>query len=271
MLPLRQLGKGAMIFCKRNSSTILSVLALAGVGAVGYFGYKAGENVAYDLAEEYERNGDFDKKTKAKIVVKNMAPVVAAGAVTWACIISSHVIDIRKMKAMAASYALLAESAEVYRHKVIERFGEHKHDEVLGDIAQERFEGLSDEQKSLAIDTGHGVYLCLDDVTKQTFLSSAEWILAQKSRADRYVVEGEDFISIGEWCSMLGIKEPISPLCNMGWPASVGIPLVVPIPSCTQNNGEPGYDLQYEMEPMTREDADIWNANHYISSAEGYY
>lgn len=271
MVPLKVIFKTGVTFCRKNASTILSGLALAGVVYGEYLAYKAGENVAYDLAEEYETNGDFDKKTKAKIVVKRVAPVAAVGGLTMAAIISSHIIDIRKMKAMAASYALLAESAEVYRHKVIERIGEHKHDEVLGDIAKDRFEGLSDEQKSLAIDTGHGVYLCLDDVTKQTFLSSAEWILAQKSRADRYVVEGEDFISIGEWCSMLGIKEPISPLCNMGWPASVGIPLVVPIPSCTQNNGEPGYDLQYEMEPMTREDADIWNANHYISSAEGYY
>lgn len=272
MLPLKDICKVVGTFTKKNAPTILSIAAGLGVIGTGYLAFKAGEDAAYDIAESYEQTGeDPDKKAKAKIIVKRCAPAVGAGVVTIAMIASSNIISIRRAKAMAASYAILAESADIYRRKVIERVGPHKEDEVRSSIAQERFDGLSDEQKSLAVDTGHGTYLCLDDATKQTFLASAEWILAQKSRADRYVVEGEDFITIGEWCSLLGIKEPMVPLCDLGWPASVGIPLVVPIPTCQQNNGEPGYHLQYEMEPMTREEADIWNANHYISSAEGYY
>lgn len=273
MLPLKDICKIVGTFTKKNAPTILSIAAGLGVFGTGYLAFKAGEDTAYDIADVYEQTGeDPDKKTKAKIVVKRCVPAVGMGVVTIAMIASSNIISIRRAKAMAASYAILAESADIYRRKVIERVGEHKEDEIRGAIAKERFDNFdSDEFKSQAVDTGHGVYWCIDEATKQPFLSSSEWILSQKSRADRYVVEGEDFISLGEWCSMLGIREPMSPLCDLGWPASVGIPLVVPIPTCTQNNGEPGYDLQYTMEPMSREDAEIYNANHYISSAEGYY
>lgn len=276
MLPIKDMIKIGVKFCEKNAPTILTVAACVGVGATGYLSFKAGEQAAYDIADELialdDDEATIDTKTKAKIIVKNAAPAVAVGGVTMAAIISSNVINIRRMKALATSYAILAESADIYRRKVVERIGEHKEDEVRGAIAKERFDKFDGEDfKAQAVDTGHGIYWCIDEATKQPFLSSSEWILSQKSRADRYVVEGEDFISLGEWCSMLGIKEPMSPLCDLGWPASVGVPLVVPIPTCTQNNGEPGYDLQYTMEPMSREDADIYNANHYISSAEGYY
>ena len=272
MLPLKQMVHCAYAFGKKNAPTIISGLACLGVGIVGYFSYKAGENVAYDLAEMCENGKEIDSKTEAKVIIKDSLPAVVAGGLTIAMIISSNIISIRRAKAMAASYAILAESADIYRRKVIEKVGEHKEDEIRGAIAKERFDNFdSDEFMSQAVDTGHGIYWCIDEATKQPFLSSSEWILSQKSRADRYVVEGEDFISLGEWCSMLGIREPMEPLCDLGWPASVGIPLVVPIPTCQQNNGEPGYDLQYTMNPMSREDAEIYNANHYISSAEGYY
>lgn len=262
MLPLRQLGKGAFIFVKRNSSTILSVLALAGVGAVGYFGYKAGENVAYDLAEEYERNGDFDKKTKAKIIVKNMAPVAAAGAVTWACIISSHVINIRKMKAMAASYAMLAESASVYRRKVIERIGEHKNDEIEGDIGQEEFDKDKDKE-IVAVQTFGGGYLCKDGITGQYFRSDANSILKILDNLNAgYICSGER-VSVNEYCAAFGLEPPCDCAGDLEWPSAMRVRPELRSVMCP--NGEPGYYLWYssDAQPMTPEMCDIYDTNHY--------
>lgn len=268
MVPLKVIFNTGVTFCRKNASTILSGFALIGVVYGEYLAYKAGENVAYDLADEYERNGDFDKKTKAKIVVKRVAPVAAVGGLTMAAIISSHIIDIRKMRAMAASYALLAESAEVYRHKVIERIGEHKHDEVLGDIANDEIVPDVERNDIQIVSTQGGSFLFKDSITKQYFRADADYVRKQQNRVNDFYKQGENFVTVSEWYGYLGLESPGEPVAGLGWPASCGIKFE--LSSCVCPNGEPGYYILYDVMPMTEEEAEIYDRNHYISTGYDY-
>lgn len=268
MLPVKSFIKTSAKFCQRNASTILTVASCFGVVATGCLAFKAGERSAYDLADEYEQNGDISKKAKAKIVVKNAAPVVVVGGLTMASIVSSHVIDIRKMRAMAASYAMLAESADIYRRKVIERIGEHKEDEVRSQIAADEFSKDADRIDIQIVNTQGGSYLFKDQITKQYFRSDADFVRKMQNRVNEFYKQGENFVTVSEWYSYLGLESPGDPVGMLGWPASCGIKFE--LSSCICPGGEPGYYIMYDVMPMTEDEAENYDRNHYVSDTYDY-
>jgi hypothetical protein len=267
---IKNLVKTVTTFCSKNASTILTVGACAGVVATGYFAFKSGVKTVMDLQDiEFEKAGeDITPKEKAMIIVKDCAVLAAVGGLTMAMIISSRIIDIRRAKAMAASYAILAESADTFRRKVSEHIGDKEMEKVNCEIAKEEIDNV-DVKKIQAINRGHGNYFCLDQITKQPFMASSDYILGRKRDLDMRAGQGEDYISVSEWCSYLDIEQPIDTVGDLVWPACMGIPLELyedHLPSITMKNGEPGYYLKYTVSPMTVEEADIYNANHSIDS-----
>jgi hypothetical protein len=262
--------KTAGKFAKDNSGIILAVVAGVGVAATEYFSIRAGMDLRDDLEElAYSKEGeDITPKEKAMVIVKDCALPTATVVLTWACIASSKIIDIRKAKAMAASYALLAESSDHFRRRVAEHIGDKEMEKVNCEIAKEEIDNV-DVKKVQAINRGHGNYFCLDQITKQPFMASSDYILGRKRDLDMRAGQGEDYISVSEWCSYLDIEQPIDSVGELVWPASMGVPLELyedHLPSITMENGEPGYYLKYTVSPMTVEEADIYNANHYIDS-----
>lgn len=263
---LKTVGK----FARDNSGIILAVVAGVGVAATEYFSIRAGMDLRDDLEElAYSKKGeDVTPKEKAMVIVKDCALPTAMVVLTWACIASSKVIDIRKAKAMAASYALLAESSDRFRRKVAEHIGDKEMEKVNCEIAKEEMDKI-DFNKVQAVNTGHGNFWCEDEITRQPFLACSDWILGRKRDLDLRCGQGEDYISVSEWYSYLGLKPPIEKVGDLVWPASMGVPLELyedHLPSITMENGEPGYYLKYTVSPMTVEEADIYNANHYIDS-----
>ena len=263
MIPIKQLLTTGAKFCQKNASTILSIAAAGGVIATGYLGVKAGMDIAYDISDAGGPE-DVAPKEKAKIILKDAAPSIAVGGLTIAAIISSRVIDIRRARAMAASYALLAESSEVYRRKVIEKLGEKKDNEVLGEIAEEEFKDVTDGKDIQAIQTLGGQYLFKDEVTKQYFRADVDFVRKMQNKVNKFYGQGENFVTISDWLGYLGLEEPIYPLGTLGWPASCGIEFDLPAVICP--NGEPGYLVKYKYEPMTEEEGETYDMNHYISS-----
>ena len=272
MLPIKDMIKIGVKFCEKNAPTILTVAACVGVGATGYLSFKAGEQAAYDIADELialdDDEATIDTKTKAKIIVKNVAPAAAVGSVTIAAIISSNVINIRRMKALAASYAILAESADIYRRKVVERIGEHKEDEVRGAIAQDEFAKDADRNDIQIVNTQGGSYLFKDQITKQYFRADADFVRKMQNRVNEFYKQGENFVTVSEWYSYLGLECPGDPVGMLGWPASCGIKFE--LNSCICPGGEPGYYIMYDVMPMTEDEAENYDRNHYVSDTYDY-
>ena len=270
MVPLKQIGYGILRFSKQHAGTLLAITAGIGVAATEYFSVRAGVQLAQDLTDlEIENLGnDIPAKKKAKIIVKDCAMPTAIAAGTILSIIGIRIVDVRAAKTMAMSYALLAESSDHFRRRVAEHIGDREMEKVNCEIAREEIDNV-DVKKVQAINRGHGNYFCLDQITKQPFMACSEYILGRKRDLDMRAGQGEDYISVSEWCSYLDIEQPIDSVGDLVWPASIGVPLELyedHLPSITMENGEPGYYLKYTVSPMTVEEADIYNANHYIDS-----
>lgn len=262
MIPIKGIVGAVGKFCSKNSSTLLSIGACIGVVATGYFGVKAGMQLQDDLLElKVSRMGEETPKEKATVIVKDCATTVAVGGLTMAMIASSRIIDIRRAKAMAASYAVLAEAHETMRRKAIETIGEHKMDEVRGKIAEEEFKDCDGEVQAQS--TQGGNFLFKDELTKVYFRADADYIRKQQNKVNAFYTQGENFVTVGEWYSYIGLESPGEPIAELGWPASCGIKF--DLASCICPNGEPGYYIIYEVPPMTQEEGEIYDNNHYIS------
>lgn len=267
---IRNLVKTVATFCSKNASTILTVGACAGVAATGYFAFRSGVKTISDLQDmEIERaGGDITPKDKAMIIVKDCAVPAAVGGLTMAMIISSRIIDIRRAKAMAASYAILSESAEAFRRKCIEEMGHNRTDKVYGELAQEELDKHDFEHidRDTVPRAGTGQFWVVDSLTKQEMLADCSHVWKIKSQLDRRVIEGDDYITVNEWLYYLGFAEAGEPIDKLVWPASMGIPVVDEcdknLPTGHTRNGEPAYVIEYYYPPMTEEEADIYNANH---------
>jgi hypothetical protein len=261
MIPIKQLIKQGGKWASKHSTEILTVVSSVGVVATGYFGVRAGMKLANDIQPEVE---DRTKKEIAVTVLKDTWPVLTSGGLTMAAIISSGVISKRKYRALATSYAILAEASETYKHKVIEQLGEKKHDEIMGEASKKEFEDYKEGDEVQAVGTDGGVYLCKDGITKQYFRSSADYIRKTQDKVNKFYLQGENFVTVGTWYSYLGLECPSSVVSELGFPATSGIDFELVSTICP--NGEPGYYIQYNVDPMTEDEAELYDMNHSVES-----
>lgn len=264
MIPIKQLCKAGLKKADKYAPELLMGLGVLGTAVTGYLGVKAGMNIAVTYADKMAKGEDISPQGKTKIILKETAPVIAAGGVTIAAIISSGVISKRRMKALATSYALLAESSETFKRKVVEKIGDKKVDEIKGEIAKEEFEKDKDIDIQ-AVETAGGSYLFKDGITKQYFRSSADYVRKMQNKVNSFYTQGENFVTVSEWYGYLGIEPPCEPLAGLGFPAASGIRFE--LASCITPSGEPGYLIVYDIDPMTEEEAELYDMNHAVENS----
>lgn len=257
MIPIKHLIKQGGKWASKHSTEILTVVSSVGVVATGYFGVRAGMKLANDIQPLAE---DRTKKEIAVTVLKDTWPVITSGGLTIAAIISSGIISKRKYKALATSYAILSEASETYRRKVVEQLGEKKHDEIMGDAAKKEFEDFNDDIQ--VADTPGGGYLFKDGLTKQYIRSSVDYIRKMQNKVNGFYTQGEDFVEVSTWLAYLGVEAPCEAFGKLGFPAASGIDF--DLDSTIAPNGEPAYYIRYNIEPMTEEDASLYDMNHQI-------
>lgn len=257
MIPIKQLIKQGGKWASKHSTEILTVVSSVGVCATGYFGVRAGMKLANDIQPEVE---DHTKKEIAVTVLKDTWPVLTSGGLTIAAIISSGIISKRKYKALATSYAILSEASETYRRKVVEQIGEKKHDEIMGEAAKKEFEDFNDDIQ--VTETPGGSYLFKDELTKQYFRSSVNYIRKMQNKVNSFYTQGEDFVESSTWISYLGLESPCESYGKLGFPAASGIDF--DLDSTIAPNGEPAYFIRYNAYPMDEKEAALYDMNHQI-------
>lgn len=260
MVPIKQILSGVAKWSSKNSNTLLTVFTSVGVVVTGVTAYKAGYDTGYDISLREGEGEDLTKKDKAKMIAKSAVVPVLTGGLTMAGAIDNNISHVKKERQMARSYALLAESAESFRRNVRENLGEHKFDKVLGEQAKKEFAEVTEEDFQ-AINTDGGGYLFKDGVTKQYFRSSADYVRKMQNKVNSFYAQGENFVTVGEWCSFLGIEPPCDSVSSLGWP-SCGVQFDLASTICP--NGEPGYYICYDIEPMTEDEGEVYDNNHFL-------
>ena len=107
------LGPG--MFLKKNSATILTITAVAGVIATSILSTKAAIKASRVLMHKEEEKGG--KLTLKETIVETWAiyiPTVAIGASTIACVLGANILNKRQQASLVSAYALINSSYKEY-------------------------------------------------------------------------------------------------------------------------------------------------------------
>ena len=108
----------ARLFIKRNSATILSFVAVAGVVATAITSANATPKAvrALDTAKLNKGEEELTKIEKVKIVLPVYLPTIITGAATVVCILGSNVLNQRTQASLSSAYAIVDQSYRDYRN-----------------------------------------------------------------------------------------------------------------------------------------------------------
>ena len=127
------------LFLKKNSATILTVAAAAGVITTSILSAKAAIKASRVLAHKEEEKGEkltFEETISAVWTI--YIPPVVAGMSTIACVFGANILNQRQQASLASAYALVDSSYKEYKAKLKELYGEEAHNNIVDAIASEK-------------------------------------------------------------------------------------------------------------------------------------
>lgn len=192
------------LFIKRNAPTILTWAGAAGVVATTILAVKATPK-ALDLIDDakHEKGEKLTKVEKVVAAAPAYIPTAIVGVSTITCIFSANILNKRTQAAITSAYALLNSSYKEYKDKVMELYGEEKHDEVIKEIAQDKYEPSETEDD--------GKLLFYEEYSGQYFRSTIEEVQRAEYRINRDLTM-RDYAYLNEFYELLGL-----PQTDEGW------------------------------------------------------
>jgi len=138
---MEKLAHQAILFLKRNSSTVLTCVGAAGVIATSVLAVKATPKARMLIDEAEDVKGEpLTKLETVKVAGPAYIPTVITGTATIACIFGANILNKRSQAALTSAYALLDNSYKEYKKKVEELYGEEASAKVREEIAKDAFE-----------------------------------------------------------------------------------------------------------------------------------
>lgn len=138
------------------TSNLLTCLGAAGVIGTAVLTAKATPKALRLLEEAKEEKGeDLTKLETVKLAGPAYIPAIAVGASTIACIFGANMLNRHMQASLMSAYALLENSYNRYRTKVLEMYGDEADESVKEAIAREVCEEIDEplsEDKQLFLD-----------------------------------------------------------------------------------------------------------------------
>lgn len=216
-------------FTIKNSTTILTVTAVAGVGATAVATGKAvieardtikahemDEELKCERIEKTSKGGVSDhlvyyrERTnweKVKLTWKSFVSPVFLGATTIACIIGSNTISTRRNLALAAAYSMSEEAAKEFKDKVAETIGEKKVDKIEHAIAQDHLDNNPVPDEEYTIHTGYGEQLMYDWWTGRYFRGGQNEVDKKVNMLNKRMSRKKCASTVNDFYELLGIPE----------------------------------------------------------------
>lgn len=249
-MKIKEVTKTAGRFVSKNSSAILTILAVSGLVTTVIFSIDATPKAMALLEENviYDDEGNIQKPTAmevVKITWKVFIPTACMGAATVACIIGAHSINQRRNAALATVYGLTDAAFREYKEKVAETIGKNKELKIRDDISADHVRD-NPVSKSEVVITGKGEVLCRDSLSGRYFKSEIEQIrraindLNRDFLTDMWVSVNDLYYALGISNTKLGEE--------MGWDLDNGLVEVTFSTQLTESN-EPCVVLNYEIQP----------------------
>lgn len=210
-------------FLKRNSSTILTVLAGAGVVVTTISSSKATIK-ALDILEQakQEKGEELTTSEKVKAVGKVYIPSIIFGTTTITCIFSANILNKKQQATLVSAYALIDNSYREYKRKLIELHGEETHQSVIDAIAVEKAKDVCIDTPCMlttsSLNLENSTYqkeLFYDVLSKRYFETTLDQVMAAEYHLNRnYVLRG--YTVLNEFYEFLGIDK-INEGYDLGW------------------------------------------------------
>ena len=210
------------LFLKKNSATILTVAAAAGVITTSVLSAKAAIKASRVLAHKEEEKGEkltFEETISAVWTI--YIPPVVAGMSTIACVFGANILNQRQQASLASAYALIDSSYKEYKAKLKELYGEEAHNNIVDAIAAEKCDEVHISAGGLTsaytqeIESDAEPRLFYDEYSGRYFEATIEKVLLAEYRLNRnYILRG--FARLNEFYEFLGL-EPTDYGETVGW------------------------------------------------------
>ena len=210
------------LFLKKNSATILTVAAAAGVITTSVLSAKAAIKASRVLAYKEEEKGEkltFEETISAIWTI--YIPPVVAGVSTIACVFGANILNQRQQASLASAYALIDSSYKEYKAKLKELYGEEAHNNIVDAIAAEKCDEVHISAGGLTsaytqeIESDTEPRLFYDEYSGRYFETTIEKVLLAEYHLNRnYILRG--FARLNEFYEFLGL-EPTDYGETVGW------------------------------------------------------
>lgn len=210
------------MFLKKNSATILTVAAAAGVITTSILSAKAAIKASRVLAHKEEEKGEkLTLEETISAVWTIYIPPVVAGVSTIACVFGANILNQRQQASLASAYALIDSSYKEYKAKLKELYGEEAHNNIVDAIAAEKCDEVHISAGGLTsaytqeIESDAEPRLFYDEYSGRYFETTIEKVLLAEYHLNRnYILRG--FARLNEFYEFLGL-EPTDYGETVGW------------------------------------------------------
>ena len=255
---MNKLLYNSKLFLKRNSSTILSCAAAAGVIATAVTAVAATPKALRLLREQEEEKGEKLTKTETvKVAGPSYIPSILIGTSTIACIFGANALNKKQQTALVSLYSLLDSSYKTYKTNVKETFGEDADNKIAQTIANkhydktilanDNYDGNEPSEKNPDSDT------FMDFCTLGFFTSTLDQVVnAEKFLNDILRMRGDVYLN--EYKAALGLESTKSDY-EMGWNSQLleenGFDrLILSTEKVKLDNGEDCYVVTVPVDPI---------------------
>lgn len=208
------------LLLKKNASTVLTVLASAGVVATTVLAINATPKAIKCIEADSVKNHDGDSKayTKKEAVAsawKFYIPTAAVGVSTIVCILGANTLNRHQQATLTSAYALIQNSYKEYKEKLKELYGEEAHNKIIDSIVSEKAKNVdisaSGGWYNSSLDFGECVEpeiirTFYDDFSDRYFESTIEKVIQAEYHLNRnFLFKGT--IALNEYYEFLGLEE----------------------------------------------------------------
>lgn len=233
-----------------NSPAILTGIGIAGVVTTAYFSGKAAikaSTVVMHANDDIEANPECEREIQiitAKKLARIMAPPVASGAVTIACIFGANHISSRRAAAMATAYSLTEKAFTEYKEKMVEKVGERKEQAYRDEIMQDRVTANPPDDRTVLITDGGNV-LCYDKFTGRYFKSDMESLRRAENDVNQMIIN-HGYASVSDLFEILGL--PVTSFSEeVGW--NTDKLLKIDYSTVLSPDGKPCIAIDFDLHP----------------------
>lgn len=272
---------------RKQLPTIMSVMAVGGLGATVYFSLKAKPKADKIIETAKEKIEEIDKREKEltetqteehfKDVKKEIRNVklncaidtakviwkpVVLGVTTVALILGANHINMRRLASLGAAYEIATGDLKKYREKAKEVVGEKKESEIREAVAKEKIAEAAETDFEI-IDTGKGSMLYFDAWSGRFFRSSATAIKMAVNEVNRLAL-ANDFASLDDFYYELGLPQAKFAE-EYGFHSMNGNLLQVPTFTFTiAPDGEHAIEMNYDIYQRHKYDDDCFGNVHQV-------